>query len=70
MTLVIELAEDPVFVELAPLPEKQAKERQHEELVTRFFAYGDGLDDYHDYVSDFLFAYTKKMNAHLAAPPN
>ena len=28
----------------------------------RFFAYGDGLDGYHDKVSPFLFAYAKKMN--------
>lgn len=69
MSLVIELAEDATFIELAPLPEKQTKERQHEELVTRFFAYGDGLDSYRDYVSDFLFDYSKKMNTKLTKTP-
>lgn len=63
MELIINLAKDPAFVELTPVSEKQQKEREREELVTRFFAYGDGLDDYADEVSPFLFAYTKKMNA-------
>ena len=61
--LVRELAEEEMFKALAPLSKKEIKERQREELVTRFFAYGDGLDDYKDKVSPFLFNYTKKMNA-------
>jgi hypothetical protein len=67
MNLVIELAESETFAKLAPLPEKQAKERYREELVTRFFAYGDGLDEYRDRVSEFLYAYTKRMNTAVAA---
>jgi hypothetical protein len=62
LDLVIELAKDRTFVELTPVSDKQLKEREREELVTRFFAYGDGLDDYADEVSPFLFAYSKKMN--------
>lgn len=62
LDLVILLAKDPVFVELAPVSDKQLKEREREELVTRFFAYGDGLEGYKDRVSAFLFNYTKKMN--------
>ncbi|GAA5514909.1 hypothetical protein Dcar01_03673 [Deinococcus carri] len=60
--LVIELAKDPLFVNLTPVPEKQVKTREREELVTRFFAYGDGLEDYADEVTPFLFLYTKQMN--------
>ncbi|MBI3775540.1 MAG: hypothetical protein HY273_08300 [Gammaproteobacteria bacterium] len=37
-------------------------ERQREELVTRFFAYGDGVDGYKDRPAEFLFAYVKRKN--------
>ncbi|MEG3437165.1 DUF262 domain-containing protein [Pannus brasiliensis CCIBt3594] len=60
--LVISLSNEEFFKALAPVTKKQDKEREREELVTRFFAYGDGLDDYKDRVSAFLFDYTKKMN--------
>jgi hypothetical protein len=63
MSLVIELAKDPVFVALAPMSERQTKQREREELVIRFFAYSDGLEGYRDRVSEFIFGYTKKMNA-------
>lgn len=63
LNLVIEMANYPAFVELTPVSEKQLKEREREELVVRFFAYGDGLDDYADEVSPFLFSYSKKMNS-------
>jgi hypothetical protein len=69
LTLVIDLAKDPAFEQLAPVPEQQTKLREREELVTRFFAYGDGLDGYQDRVSPFLFAYAKHMNEHLTAHP-
>ena len=63
LSLVVDLAKHDLFVRLTPVSEKQEKEREREELVTRFFAYGDGLDDYADEVSPFLFAYAKKMNS-------
>lgn len=69
MDLVISLAQDPLFVKLAPATEKQVKEREREELVTRFFAYGDGLEYYEEEVSPFLFAYAKRMNAEFAETP-
>jgi hypothetical protein len=62
MNLVIELAQAPEFVELAPVSAAQIKEREREELVTRFFAYGDGLAGYKDRPSEFIFDYAKKMN--------
>ncbi len=40
-------------------------EREREELTTRFFAYGDGLEGYRDRVAPFIFDYTKKMNVQL-----
>jgi hypothetical protein len=69
LAMVIELAENPVFEMLAPVPEKQAKLREREELVTRFFAYGDGLEGYRDRPSPFLFAYAKRMNQHFNQNP-
>jgi hypothetical protein len=67
--LVIQLAKNEDFIKLAPLSEKDEKERRREELVTRFFAYGDGLDNYHDRVSSFLFNYTKTMNINFESDP-
>lgn len=62
LDLVIDLSKYPLFIELAPVPDSGVKLRDREELVTRFFAYSDGLDGYKDRPSDFLFAYAKKMN--------
>jgi hypothetical protein len=62
MDLLIELADLPQFVELAPVTATGEKERQRDELVTRFFAYGDGLDGYKDRPSEFLFNYVQSMN--------
>lgn len=68
--LVIELSKDPNFIKLSPLSKKDEDERAREELVTRFFAYGDGLENYHDRVSVFLFNYTKKMNEYFDLNPD
>ena len=67
--MVIDLSREPTFVALAPVSETQNKLREGEELVTRFFAYGDGLDGYHDRVSQFLFSYARKMNESLSGHP-
>lgn len=66
MDLVIELANDEQFIGLAPMSKKQQLERGRDELVTRFFGYGDGLGDYRDRPAQFLFDYTKKMNGKFA----
>lgn len=69
LELVRELAGKPLLAELAPMPKKTKDERGYEELVTRLFAYGDGLDEYRDRPSDFLFTYSKKMNDEFAKDP-
>ena len=69
LDLVIELAQDPDFAALAPMSPKRKRERGYEELVSRFFAYGDGLDDYHDRPADFIFNYSKAMNDEFRANP-
>ena len=60
--LVIELAKNSRFIKIAPVPQKALNEREREELVTRFFAYGDGLEGYRDRPAIFLFDYTRRMN--------
>lgn len=69
LDIVIDLAQDPEFVKLAPMSDRQVKLRGREELVTRFFVYGDGLDGYRDRPSDFIFDYAKKMNDRVRADP-
>jgi hypothetical protein len=43
--------------------------RQREEAIGRFFAYGDGLEDYDERPKVFLFDYTKKMNEKMKINP-
>ncbi len=69
MNLITSMAELEAFTTLAPVSKKEADEREREELVTRFYAYGDGLDGYKDRPSEFLFNYVKKMNSTLEANP-
>ena len=69
LDLVIELAEWQRFVDLAPMSKAQRAERQAEELVTRFFAYGDGLEDYKDRPAEFIFNYSRKMNSSFRDDP-
>lgn len=69
LDLVIDLAKNEDFQALAPVSETQNKLREREELVTRFFAYGDGLEGYKDRVSQFLFAYARKMNEIMVNEP-
>lgn len=70
LDLVIELGDDPVFTSLAPISPKLKDERGYDELVTRFFAYGDGLDAYRDRPADFMFQYAKKMNREFTTDPS
>jgi hypothetical protein len=69
LDLVIELARLPQFAKLAPVTEKAEKEREREELVTRFFAYGDGLGGYKDRPAQFLYEYAKKKNSDFEGNP-
>lgn len=62
MKLIIELAQSEPFVGMAPASAKRKDEREREELVARFFAYGDGLKGYKDRPSQFVFEHAKRMN--------
>jgi Protein of unknown function DUF262 len=70
MDMAIRLATDARLTRLAPLPDKSKKERGYEELVTRFFAYGDGLANYRDRPSDFIFDYAKAQNDRFRQHPS
>lgn len=63
MQMVIELANDAEIKKLIPATKKREDEREREELITRFFAYGDGLDKYNDMPRQFLDNYAKEMNS-------
>lgn len=74
--LVKELAEAPRFAEMTPLTTKSVKQREREELVTRFFAYTDTNDTnegrfpgYRDRPKRFLFDYLKAANARAEEDP-
>ncbi len=69
MNMVIDLAKLPAFAAAAPVPKKSEDKREREELVTRFFGYGDGLDGYKDRPREFLFNYVRRMNEEFAANP-
>ncbi len=69
MGLITRLATTPTFTDLAPVSQKEEKERAREELITRFFGYSDGLDQYKDRPSEFLFNYVKAMNEKALAEP-
>jgi Protein of unknown function DUF262 len=70
MDLIIKLALEPKFVELAPVSKKQLDERKREDLVTRFFAYSGDLNGYKDRPSEFIFNYVKSMNARMSRDPS
>lgn len=69
MDIIISLAVLPKFVKLAPVSRTALNEREHEELVARFFAYSDGLEGYKDRPSEFIFNYVKDMNVKIADTP-
>lgn len=83
MNFIIESAKSRELHELAPLPKKQQDERGYEELVTRFFAYSDGLERsdsqggtgqeglsrYQDNPSEFLYDYVEVMNKEFDSEP-
>jgi hypothetical protein len=67
--LVDLLGKNKRFAELAPVTAQDEKEGEREELVTRFFAYGDGLDGYKDRPAEFMFSYVKRMNERMSKDP-
>ena len=70
LDMIQELLQDDVFISMIPLSvEKKRQGGEHEELLTRFFAYGDGLNDYRRHVDEFLYQYVKRMNDVMRKKP-
>ncbi len=69
LDLVVALAKDPAFMALAPASNQDVNRREREELVTRFFAYSDGLTGYKDRPSQFLSEYMRDANQRFQAMP-
>lgn len=68
MDLIEDLASKDYFKKLAPRG-KREKEREHEELVTRFFAYLHDMDNYKGVVETFLYNFVKKTNEEFDSNP-
>ena len=65
------LAISPLFSELAPLSDKKKANKDHLELVLRYFAYTNDIDNYKGTVKPFLDSYLKSATLEFeAAEPN
>ena len=62
LTLINELAESELFIELCPISETKEKLKQRQEMVLRFFAYRLDFDNYKKEVSVFLDEFMRKVN--------
>ena len=66
MAFITECAANVQFKELVPLSERNAKRKEYEEIVLRYFAY---LNNYHNFkksVEDFLTDYLKSKNGNFS----
>lgn len=59
---VYECSSHPLFIELTSFTSKTIKRGEPQELILRYFAYSQSLEDYNGYVNEFLDAFNKKMN--------
>ena len=59
---VIRCSENPLFVQLCPITEKNRKRGEATELVLRFFAYSEKYTEFKHSVSGFLDTYLKEKN--------
>lgn len=62
MDMIRDLANDEYYKKHILLTEKTESRFLRDELITRFFAYGDGLDRYENVVETFLANYVQHMN--------
>ena len=62
MKFITELAKLEKFTTLVPLNEKNAKRKEYEEIVLRYFAYLNNYQKFQKSVEDFLTDYLKEKN--------
>lgn len=67
-SLMSECAQEPKFREVCPVGKKREERREYEELVLRFFAYSERLEDFDHDVARFLNDYLRDMNVSCAQP--
>lgn len=59
---IYELSQDPQFLKLTSFTDNTIKRGEPQELILRFFAYSESLENYNGYVNEFLDKYTKEKN--------
>lgn len=59
---VYDCANDPQYVRLTSFTDKTKRRGEPQELVLRFFAYSENLEEYKGYVNEFLDEFTKRKN--------
>jgi Protein of unknown function DUF262 len=65
MTFITECATDEQFKALVPLSERNAKRKEYEEFVLRYFAYLNNYKGFQKSVDDFLTDYLKSKNGNF-----
>lgn len=61
-TFISECAKEPIFIEMCKVTENKSKRREEEELISRFFAYSESLENYNGNVSKFIYNYVETKN--------
>lgn len=54
-----ECSQNPVFLELCKVTEIKSKRKEELELILRFFAYSENLENYQGNVKDFIYSYAE-----------
>ncbi|MBT9514773.1 MAG: DUF262 domain-containing protein [Acidovorax sp.] len=62
MKFITELANFEKFIALVPLNDRNAKRKEYEEIVLRYFAYLNNYEKFQKSVEDFLTSYLKEKN--------
>lgn len=66
MTFITECAANAQFKDLVPLSERNAKRKEYEEIVLRYFAYLNNYQSFKKSVEDFLTDYLKSKNGNFS----
>lgn len=59
---IYECSKNPLFIELTSFTPSTLKRGEPQELILRYFAYSENLDEYNGYVNQFLDNFNKRMN--------
>jgi len=59
---IYDMSNDPQFLRLTRFTERTIKRGEPQELILRFFAYSEKLEEYNGYLNEFLDTFTKEKN--------